>query len=347
MSNRSLLFILILFTINIANGESNGWALVNPKAAFSVRASPHGVNINGTYILTGGRNSTDTMHNDVWKSDDHGVTWQLMNASAGWEPRAYHFCVYLNNALFVMGGQGGDGLFEFFDDIWRSDDLGKTWTNVVQHAPWGKRAGGYGFVYDNQIYLMSGAYCDPIDFPCNRQNGSRHYFDDVWTSKDGVHWNQIAKGYSFLKREGIIVVVKDGNFYAFGGDNGFEGPYFNDVWESKDNGVTWTELTEHAAWPARTGQVGVTVGQYIVMFGGYPDLTDMWRSKDGKSWDLVTDNCWNCSSTAKECGKFDFEFFVDGSSGEERIYTIAGDQETSAPVPQDNDVWFYYNTSMN
>ena len=167
-----------------------------------------------------------------------------------------------------------------------------------------------------------------------------------------------------MTREGIIVVPKDGVFYAFGGDNGmahcaqiavlfmcpcyagFNGPYFNDVWMSADHGRTWTELVEHAEWSERTGQVGVLMGEYIVMIAGYPDLTDMWRSKDGKSWELVTMNCWNCSATARECGKFDFEFFVDDSNGEQRVYTIAGDQEVTAPIPQDNDVWYYHNSSI-
>ena len=149
-----------------------------------------------------------------------------------------------------------------------------------------------------------------------------------------------------MEREGLIVVPKDDIFYLFGGDNGFEGPYFNDVWQSKDKGVTWTLITEHAQWSARTGQVGVLFNQYIIMFAGYPDLTDMWRSINGTYWEMVTNNCWNCNVTDKNCGKFDFEFFVDDTSGEERIYTIAGDQEVTLPIPQDNDVWFYINSSF-
>eukprot|EP01084_Bolivina_argentea_P001787 3295_1 len=343
----SILIIIYIFAIHSLQADSTGWSLINAQAAFSVRASPHGVTANGIFILTGGRNGTDTMHNDVWRSNDQGKTWESVSLSAPWEARAYHFCVMLNNSLFVMGGQGGNGLFEFFDDIWRSDDLGKTWKLIVEHAPWGKRAGGYSFVYDNEIYLMAGAYCDPIDFPCNKQNGSRHYFDDVWKSNDGIHWQQISTGNSCMKREGIIVVEKDGNFYAFGGDNGFEGPYFNDVWQSTDKGNTWSEITLHAEWSERTGQVGVLLGKYLIVFGGFPDLTDMWRSIDGKIWELVTDNCWNCNKTDKNCGKFDFEFFVDDTTGQQRIYTIAGDQEVTQPFPQDNDVWFYANSSMN
>ena len=101
--------------------------------------------------------------------------------SAPWEARAYHFCVMLNDSLFVIGGQGGDGLFQFFDDIWKSDDHGQSWDLVVEHAPFGRRAGGYAFVYEDAIYLMAGAYCDPLEFPCN-VDGKRNYYDDVWKS---------------------------------------------------------------------------------------------------------------------------------------------------------------------
>ena len=353
-------FLLISFLETTCNSfhelsSTDGWSLVNPSASFSPRASPHGINYNGTFILTGGRNGTDTMHNDVWSSIDQGVTWQLITKSAAWAPRAYHFCVLLNTSIFVMGGQGGNGLFEFFDDIWQSDDFGKTWTNIVVNAPWGKRAGGYSFVYDNEIYLMGGANCDAKEFPCNIKNGSnaRNYFSDVWKSNNGKDWQQIAKNIECMKREGLIIVVKKDIFYLFGGDNGFRGPYFNDVWISNDKGVTWQLLIKNAQWSARTGQVGVLYGQYIIMFGGYPDLTDMWKSKDGKEWQLVTNNCWNCNQTVNNsnnnCGKFDFEFFVDSSNNQnqQRIYTIAGDQEVDLPIPQDNDVWYYQNSSLS
>lgn len=335
----------ILLTIQVVESSPDGWTRVNSGNAFSRRASPHGINANGIFILTGGRNGTDTMHNDIWRSDDQGVSWKLVTKEATWSPRAYHFCVFLNDSIFVMGGQGGDGLFEFFDDIWKSDDFGITWHLVTEHAPWGKRAGGYAFVYEDEIYLMAGANCNRLEFPCNL-DGKRNYFDDIWKSADGQHWEQIATGIPCMKREGIIVVPQDGVFYAFGGDNGFNGPYFNDVWISKDKGKTWTELVEHADWSERTGHVAVSVGEYIVMIGGYPDLTDIWRSRDGKKWELVSENAWNCRSTSKICGKFDFEFFVDNTTGEHRIYTVAGDQEVYAPFPQDNDVWFYHNSSL-
>jgi len=323
-----------------------GWTLVNKKAAFSRRASPHGVNVNGTFIVTGGRNGTETMHNDVWLSNDKGISWELVVAHAPWEPRAYHFSLYLNNYLYVIGGQGGDGFSDFFDDIWRSNDFGKTWELVVEHAPFGKRAGGYGFVYDNKMYILAGAYCKAIDFPCNLDS-KRIYFDDVWTSNDGINWIQITKGIEFLKREGVIIVIKDDIFYAFGGDNGINGPYFNDVWKSNDTGITWYLINNNAQWSKRTGHVGVLYNDNIIMFGGYPDLTDMWSSMDGITWTLVTNHCWNCNSTNNDCGKFDFEFFVDNTDGISRIYTIAGDQEVKAPIPQDNDIWYYYNASMD
>ena len=134
----------------------------------------------------------------------------------------------------------------------------------------------------------------------------------------------------------MFCAPNNGVFYLFGVDNGFNGPYFNDVLVSKDKGKTWEIITENAAWSARTRQVGVLLGEYIAMFGGHPDLTNMWRSLDGKKWELVSDDCWNCylNNTDKPCGKFDFEFFVDiDENGEPRIYAMEGDQETSAPYP--------------
>ncbi|MGW8324071.1 MAG: PKD domain-containing protein [Desulfobacterales bacterium] len=57
----------------------------------------------------------------------------------------------------------------------------------------------------------------------------------------------------------------------------------------------WTQLLAAAPWSARRLMRAVSVGDYIYMTGGNTDaagtrIAEVWRTKDGISWELLTDN---------------------------------------------------------
>ena len=62
----------------------------------------------------------------------------------------------------------------------------------------------------------------------------------------------------------------------------------------------------------------------------------MWKSSDGLRWEKVADNAWGCApGSASKCGKDDFMLLhKDGA-----LWSIAGDEETTLPFPQDAEVW--------
>lgn len=174
---------------------------------------------------------------------------------------------------------------------------------------------------------------------------------------DNAHWTP---------RAGAQVVVKDGYMVLLGGEDGFTcesqsrcPPYFNDVWRSRD-GENWELVTESAAWSPRPGHHAVVVLDHIVLFGGFglsldpadpfkaSNPMDVWISRDGATWQQVSDSPWNASSPEEI--KYDFDALtVWGGAGGFRpsILTFGGDRETfnfADPtnfLNVDNDVWSF------
>jgi hypothetical protein len=134
------------------------------------------------------------------------------------------------------------------------------------------------------------------------------FFNDVWTSRDGKHWKQLTTSAPWKGRAGLSAIVFGDYIYVMGGSNGDDvaiggsgRELFNDVWRSRD-GKSWRLVTGEAAWPARAGAALVKKDGYIYLLGGEdgflctagptglqcPYFNDVWRSRDGARWKLVT-----------------------------------------------------------
>jgi len=321
---------------------------------------------------------------DVWRSDDRGVTWQSVLAQGapdGWPARAYFQAVTKGAEMFVLGGQNfkiipnpGCAAFppgvpctlpdvpasEFFNDVWRSQD-GANWTSLTSDAGWKKRAGLSAAVFKNEIYVMGGSQND--DSSIVGGPPARIYFNDVWRSRDGKHWKPVTEHAPWSPRAGAVAAVKDGYLWILGGEDGFLcdpsrpdrcPPYYNDVWRTRD-GAHWERVTASAGWSPRPGHQCVVLLNRFVCFGGFGlpsngfepnNPRDVWVSKDGHSWDQVSDSPWNADDPGDV--KYDFDaLVVSGGWGGLRpsIMTFGGDRETfnfmdpTNYLRVDNDVW--------
>lgn len=74
------------------------------------RAGMQVVTIDGTIYFMGGDHDRPVFQanwegrrNDVWKSDDHGETWELLG-HAPWSPRTGHQCIGHNGRIYCIGG---------------------------------------------------------------------------------------------------------------------------------------------------------------------------------------------------------------------------------------------------
>ncbi len=250
------------------------WTQVNASAGWSIREDHSSVVMkDGSIVLMGGNREGIIGQNDVWRSTDNGVTWTLVNASAGWSPRGGHTSLAMPDGSIVLMGGGTN-------DVWRSSDSGSTWTLVNASAGWSPRSGHTSVVMpDSSIVLMGG------------QPQNSHGTNDVWRSTDnGATWTQITANAEWSPRTyHTSVAMPDGSIVLMGG--GWL-PGSNDVWRSTDNGATWNLVNESAEWSPRTGHTSVAMPDgSIVLTGGrnFNDFKkDTWRSTDnGETWTLI------------------------------------------------------------
>jgi hypothetical protein len=242
-----------------------------------------------------------------------------------WEPRAGLQAVEFHNHLFVIAGRTpsptSENPFASFihGDVWVSPDLGETWVELLEDAEsaglWKNRAYFEAVTKGGYIYVMGGQNFGTFPF-------ASEFFKDVWRSSDGLEWEQMTDDAEWARlpketvfpdppcgppltqgRAGLSAVNFKGRLWVLGGSQGDDlsiaaGPdcrqVFNDVWYSRD-GSKWHLATDDAPWEARAGGVALVKGGWLYYMGGEKGFTDeddyfndVWRTKDGMTWEEVT-----------------------------------------------------------
>ena len=198
--------------------------------------------------------SSSRFFNDVWRSPD-GKQWEQMTPAAPWAGRAGLSAAVLGGDIYVFAGSvnddssivGGPPAREYFNDVWRSRDDGRSWKQVNGDAPWSKRAGAATVVKGGHIYLLGGE----VGFTCppGQANCALPYFNDVWRSKNGRTWKQVSPAAGWSPRPGHKCEVLQGKIICFGGFGLPTNP--TDAWWS-GSGRTWKKFTG-TAWNAKSG----------------------------------------------------------------------------------------------
>ncbi len=221
----------------------------------------------------------------AWFFGDENWTppWTQVNASAGWSIRQGHTSVVMpDGSIVLMGGVDSSGTK---NDVWRSTDNGATWMQVTASAGWSTRRSHSSVAMSDGSIVLTGGEVNAWD--------GGPYKNDTWRSTDnGATWTQVNVSAGWSARSGhSSVAMSDGSIVLMGGrdeSNNLK----NDVWQSTDNGATWTEVTASAGWTAREDHSSVVIPDgSIVLMGGYEgrSINDVWRSTDnGATWSLVT-----------------------------------------------------------
>jgi len=264
------------------------WHVVTAAAPWKAREGHQLLNtMLGTQelLLLGGRTVTkDNTHstgvmeylNDVWRSSDGGVHWELVTAAADFPPRAWFGAVSYGHMVLVIGGATYKPELRL-NDVWQSFD-GGNWSLLIAAAPF---AGRYGFscvMHDSlsattannfavthnvfstrpQILVVAGSTCKA---GCTRFNSSNSNCRTL---------SGQASAACCLSEEACL-----------------QRPNKNDVWKSGDLGQTWLLVgSAPHPWDVRTfAQVSSHVDGSLLLAGGYDSwdrfYRDLWRSFDG------------------------------------------------------------------
>jgi hypothetical protein len=221
--------------------------------------------------IIGGDVNQGHYHYDVWNSED-GAHWTHVNAQtpAPWGPRALHYTAVFNDALWVMGGQTVPQLAAatpaYYADCWKSTD-GVHWQQITRQDPaWTARGMiGGSAVFKNRIWILGGGLYDTPERP------ERTFYNDVWSSADGVCWQCHTESAAWTPRQYHEVAVFDDNLWVLEGWNQHNR---SDVWYSPD-GVEWCEV--ETPWAPRHAASVFVFQDALWMVAGNNMQSDVWK----------------------------------------------------------------------
>ena len=267
-----------------------------------------------------------------------------------WEPRAGLQAVELHNRLFIIAGRSPkntdiprDSLIH--GDVWASDDLGVNWVELLEDAEsaglWRNRAYFEAVSQGSHMYILGGQNFIAVPTPpfvCNtwpQELGPcpdfitvSDFFNDVWRSPDGINWEKMTSEAPWEARAGLSAASFKGKLWVLAGSQnddasigGLDRIFFNDVWYSND-GSEWHAATMDAPWEARAGGVVLVKGGWLYLLGGEKGFVDpadyfndVWRTKDGKHWELVTENAGWSPRPGHKCAVLANHFVCMGGFG--------------------------------
>lgn len=263
---------------NSADGVK--WNLIEANAPWKHSDLPMTIVFKDRMWLMGGwyngRLPDRSASNEVWSSEN-GKDWKLETPQAGWSARLGAGIVEFKGKMWILGGTE-DYYFgtanSLKNDVWSSED-GKTWTLATDNAGWAPRAFHQAAVLNDRIYVFGGGNYLP-EYAAHR---------DVWSSADGVHWEQETAKAPWHERIWFSTVVYRDHLWLMGGWS--NNPYKNwgDVWYSRD-GKEWKEFKTEHCWRERHELSAFVFQDRIWVAGGMvPPLTnDVWSLQLPADW---------------------------------------------------------------
>ncbi len=257
---------------NLVRPNTYGTDRFDPEREWEGRHTAGYAVFKNTMWIVGGDPLQGHYQYDVWNSDD-GKTWSHVNKGheVAWGPRVLHYTVVFQNKIWVMGGQTTPQFApaeeRFCDDIWNSTD-GIHWTEIEavgQHWPARGMIGG-STVFKDRIWILGGGTYDTPEVP------ERKFYNDVWSSPDGVHWECHVEHAPWHPRQYHEVAVFDGRMWLL---EGWNMGNRNDVWYSED-GVSWHELPDTPWAPRHAASVFVYADALWVVAGNNME-SDVWK----------------------------------------------------------------------
>ena len=274
---------------DVAMGD---WMQVTPQAEWRARDSSGELVLGGRMWLLGGWfDSFASPPRDVWSSTD-GKSWQRVIHEAPWLYSDLPMTINFRDRMWIMGGwtEGRLAGHGATSQVWSSSD-GRDWKLEAQRAGWSPRLAAGLVEFKGRLWILGGTE--------NYYFGDKQSVrNDVWSSSDGVHWQQEIEHAPWSARAYHQAVALGDRLWVMGGGN-YVPEYHaeNDVWSSTD-GIHWEQAAEHAPWSPRLWFSAVAYRNRMWVMGGWSNnpsknWDDVWHSTDGKQWQqLKTEHSW-------------------------------------------------------
>jgi hypothetical protein len=226
----------------------------------------------GKMWIVGGDVNQGHYQNDVWSSAD-GKRWTRVASKVPWAPRALHYTLVFDDKIWVIGGQTMPAFSPskeiFYRDVWNSAD-GKNWKRVQPKEPYWSPRGmiGGSVVFKGRMWILGGG---TYDTPTTK---TRQFYNDIWSSADGVTWTRHVKAAPWHPRQYHDVAVFDGRMWVLEGYHRKSGNR-NDVWHSAD-GVKW-EQVPRTPWKPRHAASVFVFNNALWMVAGNNMQSDVWK----------------------------------------------------------------------
>jgi hypothetical protein len=249
------------------SSDAINWRLINSNAPWNARHCFGLVEYNNKLWIIGGDDNTD-----VWSSEN-GKDWTLVIENAPWGKRYKPYvCVY-KNKIWLMGGfDYFNNNYQPYNDVWNTED-GRNWTKVIEHASWQPRGIIHGsVVFKDKMWIIGGGlYGPPPSY------WPEVYYNDVWSSEDGINWVCETPDAQFAPRIHHNVAVFDNKIWVMDGHYDIYNTkkLLNDVWYSLD-GKTWNELKD-TPWSPRHATATFIYNGELYLMGGCCLYNDVWK----------------------------------------------------------------------
>lgn len=267
-----------------SSADGRQWTLVKPNTFLNAQFDPasdwEGRHTAGYVVykdkmwIIGGDVNQGHYHFDVWNSED-GARWTYVNPGkpVPWGPRALHYTLVFQDKIWVIGGQTVPQFAKadevVYRDAWTTTD-GVNWEAVKFADPcWSPRGMiGGAAVLNGRIWMLGGGTYDTPRVP------TRNFYNDVWSSADGIHWTRHTEAAPWHPRQYHDVAAFDGKLWVLEGYHA-SGGNRRDVWYSAD-GVQWRELPNTPWKPRHAASVYVHDGSLWMVAGNNME-SDVWR----------------------------------------------------------------------
>ena len=248
---------------------------------------------------------------DIWKSQDKGVTWKLLEDDYNDDSNNPKSMTSDNNYYFYI--------VEADDDIWRSSNLGVSWNKVndnYDHVP--SSNGVALFIMsdlDDSLYIIekdediwrsnnlgvNWTRVNHLDF--NKKNGdvtgtsviyTKPYLadknSDIWISDNkGVTWILVKDDYNGAESNNIISMSNDNNNYLYTVESD------DNIWSSTNLGISWQKVnTNYDGLSLNNGNALILTSDNDNSLYIIEKDEDIWRSNNlGVNWTKVNGTNFN------------------------------------------------------